>query len=267
MPEGHTIHRAARRHTRLFGGQRVSVTSPQGKFLGADVVDGATFVRGDAYGKHLFHHYDNGGIVHVHLGLFGKFFEREHPAGPPLETQRMRIVGADATLDLSGATACELVTPDEVEQIFARLGPDPIRRGDDGERGWKNLQRRSIEVGRSLMDQKVLSGVGNVYRAEVLFVHGIHPEVPSKEITREQWDGMWASLTDWMRRDVRSGRITTTDPDEIGRTRSRMKRDDRVHVYKQDRCRRCGTEIRRWDLAGRWAYACETCQPPSGPPR
>ena len=50
--------------------------------------------------------------------------------------------------------------------------------------------------------------------------------------------------------------------EEIGKVRSRMTRKDRLYVYKQDACRRCGTPIRRWDLAGRWAYACESCQPP-----
>ena len=111
------------------------------------------------------------------------------------------------------------------------------------------------------MDQAVVAGVGNVYRAEVLFVHGLHPEVPAREVPRETWDAMWATLVEWLRRGVRQQRIVTTDPAEIGKPRSRMRRDESLYVYKRERCRRCGTEVRRWDLAGRWAYACETCQP------
>lgn len=262
MPEGHTIHRLARDHASWFGGHPVSVSSPQGRFPGAAVIDGRVLEATVAHGKHLFHRYEGDAFVHVHLGLFGKFFARDLPAPEPRPTVRYRLVTDAHCVDLTGATACELLTPDEVARITDRLGPDPLRKDADPERGWQALQRRSVGIGRALMDQSVLAGVGNVYRAEVLFVHGIHPEVPSKQITHEQWQSMWDTLVAWMRWGVRTNRIVTTDPAEVGRPRSRMRRHERVHVYRQEHCPRCGTPVRRWDLAGRWAYACESCQVP-----
>lgn len=261
MPEGHTIHRLARQHAAWFAGGPVRVSSPQGRFPGAAIVDGTRLASTDAWGKHLFHHYEGGGVVHVHLGLFGTFHVRDVPPPPPRDTVRMRLENGGHCVDLTGATVCELVGPDEVEAIVGRLGPDPLRPDADPDRGWRALQRRSVGVGRALMDQKVVAGVGNVYRAEVLHVHGLHPETPSAAVTHAQWQSMWDTLVAWMRYGVRYGRIVTTDPGEVGRARSRMRRDQRVHVYRRDVCRRCGTDIRRWDLAGRWAYACETCQP------
>ena len=273
MPEGHTLHRLARHHDQWFAGTRVRVTSPQQRFDGADLVDGRVLERASAYGKHLFHDYDTGRVVHVHLGLFGRFFTHHGPPPPPRQTTRMRVSNRtpDAdddqghTIDLVGATACELLTPDEVSAIIDRLGPDPLRGDADPDKAWAALQRRRVGIGRALMDQAVLAGVGNVYRAEVLHVYGLHPEAPAAQVPRATWDAMWDTLVEWMRYGARYGRIVTTDPDVIGRPRSRMRRDQRVHVYKRDHCRDCGTPIRRWDLAGRWAYACETCQPP--PPR
>jgi endonuclease-8 len=261
VPEGHTIHRLARDHRAWFAGRPVAVSSPQGRFPGAAIVDGTVLEDAQAWGKHLFHRYDGDRWVHVHLGLFGKFWDRGVPAPPPRDTTRMRLMTAEHCVDLSGATTCELLTPDEVDAIVDRLGPDPLRRDAEPEQAWQALRRRRVGIGRALMDQKVLAGVGNVYRAEVLYVHGLHPEVPTDRVTHDQWESMWSTLVDWMRYGVRYGRIVTTEPDEIGRPRSRMRRDERVHVYKREHCRRCGTEIRRWDLAGRWAYACETCQP------
>lgn len=262
MPEGHTIHRLARAHDAWFGGQRVSVSSPQGKFPGADLVDRQVFVRAHADGKHLFHDYDGGVSVHVHLGLFGRFFNHEPPPPEPRDTCRMRVATGGHVIDLVGATACEALDPDGVRAITDRLGPDPLRRDADPDLAWAALQRRSVGIGRALMDQAVLAGVGNVYRAELLYVHGLHPEVPARDVPRATWESMWATLVGWLRYGARYGRIVTTDPDEIGRPKSRMRRDDRVHVYKRDHCRECGSDIRRWDLAGRWAYACETCQQP-----
>lgn len=261
MPEGHTIHRLARDHAAWFAHGPVAVSSPQGRFVGAELVDGRVLEGTDAVGKHLFHRYEGGAFVHVHLGLFGKFWSHPVPPPAPRDTVRMRLVNGQHAVDLTGATACELLGPDEVDAITGRLGPDPLRADADPERAWRALQRRTIGIGRALMDQAVIAGVGNVYRAEVLYVHGIHPETPSRDITREQWQAIWDTLVAWMRYGVRYRRIVTTDPDEIGRPRSRMRRHERVHAYRQDHCRRCGTAIRRWDLAGRWAYACETCQP------
>lgn len=251
MPEGHTIHRLAQRHGAWFAGQRVAVSSPQGRFEGAAQVDGHVFSDASAWGKHLFHHYD-AGVVHVHLGLFGKFFTHEGEPPEPRATCRMRVSTPDRTVDLVGAITCELVAPGEVDDVTAGLGPDPLHDDADPEQAWAALQRRRVGIGRALLDQAVLAGIGNVYRAEVLFTHGLHPAVPANEVTHATWLSMWEQLRTWLRQGVRSGRIVTTDADE---------EDQSHHVYKQETCRRCGTTIRRWDLAGRWAYACESCQP------
>ncbi len=264
MPEGHTIHRLARDHASWFTGQTVRVSSPQGRFSdGAALLDGGELEGTDAHGKHLFHRYDGGLTVHVHLGLFGRFFTHAAAAPPePRTTTRYRVTGEDRTIDLVGATACELLDDDEVAALRARLGPDPIRRDADPDRAWAALQRRRTPIGRALLDQSVLAGVGNVYRAEVLFVHGIHPDVPANQITRDEWDSIWGTLVSWLRRGVKERRIITVDPAEVGKPRSRLTRREATYVYRSDRCLRCDTEVRRYDLAGRWAYVCETCQPP-----
>jgi endonuclease-8 len=271
VPEGHTIHRLARDHGEWFAGRKVRVSSPQGRFAAAaKQLDGRRLLATDAFGKHLFHRYDDGRSVHIHLGLFGKVFHHTltGPAAPPAprDTVRYRVIAAGRdgghAIDLVGATACELLDEAEVDAIVARLGPDPIRTDADPERAWAALQRRSVGIGRALMDQAVLAGVGNVYRAEILFVHGLHPDVPSRDVDRATWDSMWGTLVTWLRRGVKERRIITVDAKELGVARSRIRRADATYVYHQERCRRCGTSVRRYDLAGRWAYACETCQPP-----
>ena len=262
-PEGHTIHRLARDHFRDLGRRPVAVSSPQGRFAEAAArLDGRVLRRVDAHGKHLFYDFGGGDLVHVHLGLFGKFVRWPAPFPEPRETVRLRLAGEEAAVDLTGATECSLVDPAQRAAVLDRLGPDPLRRDADPERAWARLRRRKGPVGAALMDQSVIAGVGNVYRAEVLAVHGIHPERPADTITREEFDSIWATLVDWLRHGVRDQVIITVDPRQIGKARRRIGKGEALHVYKQDRCRGCGGEIRRWDLAGRWAYACETCQPP-----
>jgi endonuclease VIII len=262
MPEGHTLHRLALDHRKELAGGVVSVTSPQGRFAEeAARLDERVLADVEAYGKHLFYDFGAGDLVHVHLGLFGKFFHHTPPPPPPRDTVRMRLSGVNATVDLIGATDCALIDPGLRAAIIARLGPDPIRNDADPDLAWKKLQRRRTPIGAALMDQSVLAGVGNVYRAEILHVHGIHPEQPSNTITREQWESMWSTLVRWLRQGVKDNRIITVDPKVIGKPRSRITRGEALYVYKRDQCFTCGNDVRRWDLSGRWAYACERCQP------
>ena len=264
------MHRLARRHTRLLRGHAVRVSSPQGRFADAALVDGHVFRRAEAWGKHLFHEYDNDLSVHVHLGIYGEFHERA-PGVEPKDTTRMRIVSADGEaggmtsrvlLDLIGPTTCEVVDAAGRDAIVARIGPDPLRRDADPERAWERLRRRKGPIGPALLDQGLFAGVGNVFRAEALFVHGIHPETPIPSITREQFDALWATLTRMLQTGVKEGRIMTVDHEEVGvRSRRHLTRENGRYVYRQESCLRCGAPVRRWDMAGRWSYACEICQP------
>ena len=274
MPEGHTIHRLALDHTKELAGKRVRVASPQGRFEGAELIDGARFAHAEAFGKHLFHHWDDGHVVHVHLGLFGRFFRFVRKVPPPRETTRMRLAAEGGpTLDLVGPTACALIDREGLRALLARLGPDPLREDAEPSQAFARLQRRRGPVGAALMDQSVLAGVGNVYRAEVLFAHGIHPERPANSLGKAEFDALWSWLVLALRRGVRDKRIITADEAEGGgpgpRTgggppargkRRWLSRAERLNIYKASRCPRCKGPVRRWELSGRWAYACEKCQ-------
>lgn len=262
MPEGHTIHRHARTHQRLFAGQALAVSSPQGRFAGAADVHGRRLERAEAWGKHEFLWFEGDAVVHVHLGLFGKWrTHREVPPPEPRGLVRMRLVGDGAATDLSGPTACEVGTPADRDAVLARLGPDPIRKDSDPEPFFDRVRRSRQSIGQLLMDQSVVAGVGNVYRAEALFVNGIHPLVPGRALGEPERVALWATVVGMLRQGVKDGRIVTVDPAELGVPRTRLTRDKTTYVYKRPACLRCGTAVRRWDLAGRWCYACETCQP------
>src|SRR5688572_28790098 len=143
MPEGHTIHRLALDHRRDLAGQVLSVSSPQGRFADAAArLDERVLEHVEAYGKHLFYDFGAGDLVHVHLGLFGRFLRHEPPPPAPRDTVRLRMSGLTATVDLIGATECALIDPTVREAILARLGPDPLRRDAKPELAWKKLQRR-----------------------------------------------------------------------------------------------------------------------------
>lgn len=267
MPEGHTLHRLARVHTRLFGRRPVRVSSPQGRFArDAAIVDGRVLRRAEAYGKHLFHVYESDAIVHVHLGLIGAFRQQELPGEPPRGAVRMRMVGETHLVDLTGPIRCQVVNPAEMSAVVAGLGPDPLRRDADPDLAWRRLSRSRQTVAQLLMDQRVLAGVGNVYRAEILFRHGVDPLTPGRELDRALWTDMWDDLVSLMRTGVRRNRIDTVRDEHLPRAMGRAPRADRhggeVYVYRRtdQPCLVCGTPVRTRDLAGRNLYWCPACQ-------
>ena len=267
MPEGHTTHRLARRHQQCYGGSPVAVSSPQGRFASAAaVLDGRVLHCAEALGKHLFHVYTPDLVVHIHLGLYGAFTEAALPVQQPRGQVRMRLVGATHWTDLRGPTVCELVTEADMAAIDARLGPDPLRRDADPDRAWARISRSRAPLATLLMDQSVLAGVGNVYRAELLFRHQLDPLQPGCELRADQWSALWPDLVELMNDGVRRGRIDTVRPEHDPVCTGRAPRQDRhggeVYVYRRTGapCLVCGTAVATAVHAGRKLYWCPSCQ-------
>ena len=263
MPEGHTVHRQAREHLARFGRAPVRLSSPQGRFAdGAALLDGRVLERTDAYGKHLFLGFERRLWLHVHLGLYGVWAFGPTPAPPPQGALRVRLENESSYADLRGATACEVYTPADRRAVIARLGTDPLRRGADPEAAWSRVSRSRSPVGLLLMDQAVAAGVGNVFRAEVLFRAGIDPHRPGRSVTRAEWDALWADLVALMRIALRAGRIVTTRPADRDRRSGPARPEDAHYVYRRAGlpCRVCGTPVATQVLAARNLFWCPRCQ-------
>lgn len=347
MPEGHSIHRLARAFLDGFGGQRLRVTSPQGRFAaGAALLDGGRLVATDAWGKNLFLGVEpepaplprgsassgEAHWLHVHLGLYGAWTlagddafagphaigaprvrvaeeerpllgadpveppetaasaaragqstsaqstsgeapdgEREpmadrspSPSGtfvppPPRGQVRVRIVGQHGVADLTGPTRCEVITTPEKVAVEAALGPDPLRPDPDGagrERFVAAVRRSRTVVGAQLMDQSVLAGVGNIYRAELLYRARLHPLRPGTGIAARTLRALWDDAVVLMADGAATGRIVTTEPAD------RVVPEDAWYVYHRDGrpCLRCGRRVMVDDLATRRVYWCPGCQ-------
>jgi endonuclease VIII len=272
VPEGHTLHRLATELTDVFAGFRVGVSSPQGRFeREANQLDGSTLLTAESAGKHLFLDFDADRIVHVHLGLIGGFeVHRDVPEVPnPVGQVRLRLVrrgGHPAYADLRGAAECALVTSVRRAEIVGGLGPDPLRRDADPDRAWARISRSPRAIGDLLMDQTVLAGVGNVYRAEVLYRQRIHPRRPGRTLRASRWHAVWTDLVQLMAAGVRTGRIDTVRPEHTPEAMGREPRADdhggEVYVYRRtgQPCLVCGTKIRTDVLAGRNIFWCPQCQ-------
>ena len=296
MPEGHSIHRLAQQFTSVFTGSSLEVSSPQGRFAaGAKRLDQAVLTGATAHGKQLFLEFDNDLVLRVHLGLYGawnfggdrqfrgassigaprRVGERETPDGgapsdysgppPPVGAVRVRLVSGHGWADLRGPTACELITRAERDAIIARLGPDPLDPGSEPGRFVASVSRTRTAVGLSLMNQDVIAGVGNVYRAEVLFRCRVNPWLQGVALPEPVALALWDDLVHIMNDGVRAGRIVTTRPHDRpagADAGSTIDTADAHYVYKRTGlpCRICATPVAVAEMGARKLYWCPNCQ-------
>lgn len=290
MPEGHTIHRLARQFNDVFLGQRIIANSPQGRFsAGAEKLTGQLLTGAIARGKQLFLSFDNELTLRVHLGLYGawdfggdetfkgassigaprRVGERELAAstesysGPPapIGAVRLRLQSEHGWADLRGPSACELLNEEELVLQLAKLGPDPLGPEVDAEaRFIASVKSKNTVLASLLMDQSVVAGIGNIYRAELLFRNRVNPWLPGKSLSTGSLQGLWSDAVLLLQRGVRDGRIITTEPTD----RAHSGWDHYVYQHHGEECLRCGAILQLSELAGRKLYFCRGCQSTTG---
>jgi endonuclease-8 len=263
MPEGDTLWRAARALQAALGGQVVTGFRARDPALAAAArrlrVVGDTVVRAEAKGKHLLVRFAGGATLHTHLGMTGSW----HLYRPGSRWQRgeheARVVLATgpAVAVCFSAPTVELLAPGAAHPRLTALGPDVVAPGFQSSPAVARLRARpGLEVADALLDQTALSGIGNIFKSETLFLCGLDPFAPVALLDDATLLRLVRTAERLMKRSAAPAPRRTT-PAGSG---------PRLWVYRRagQPCRRCGTVLlmRRH---GRWVrstYWCPRCQPP-----
>ena len=280
MPEGHTVHRLAGAFAQSFTGRLVDASSPQGRFAqGAALLDGRRLESVEAHGKQMFVGFAGALWLRVHLGLYGMWrfagpglagIGRRRAAGgmvggfppPPAGAVRLRLMTSRHVADLSGPTACVVLDEAERGEAMARLGEDPLRADAVPARAYAKLAASRTPIGQLLMRQDLIAGIGNIYRAELLFRARLDPFRPGRDLSEAAFERLWTDLGLLLREGVRTGRIVTTEPADRAGGGVRVRRDEATYVaHRAGRaCRICGEAVQAGAMGGRTLYWCAVCQ-------
>lgn len=257
MPEGDSVAKNAARLRPVLVGETISSvdgTAPAVRVNSARLI-GAEVHGVRTLGKNLVIDLDSGYSIRVHLGMPGRWrmlSEGESSPGSArlvLGTRRGRAACIAATVEVER-------TP-RVDMEMQRLGPDVLDEAFDPDVLVERAKARSdLRIAEALLDQRVVAGIGNVYKSELLFLAGIHPQDRVEDVPAGALRDIATKAALLMRANVRSGpRVTTGD----------RRRGREVWVYDRGGkpCRRCGTAIEEERLGGRVTYWCPTCQPPA----
>jgi formamidopyrimidine-DNA glycosylase len=183
----------------------------------------------------------------------------------PVGAVRLRLFTDVVCADLRGPTACDLLDATEVAAVIARLGPDPARDKSKAAetRFVTTVTAKPTPIGQLLMDQSVVAGIGNVYRAEMLFRAGIDPYRSGKLVTTDEARALWRDWVKLLAIGIETGQMMTRDGLRGKALHNALaRRADRHWVYKREGlpCRKCGTAIALDVMATRKLYWCPSCQ-------
>jgi endonuclease VIII len=262
MPEGDTIHRAAAAlRTALLGRALTRVELPR---IAAPLpAVGATVTRVEARGKHLLVTTSDGLTVHTHQRMTGSWHLyrpgerwRKHPRAARV------VLGAEGVVAVCfAAPVVEVLDAGALRRhpALRQLGPDLCDTGADIEEAVLRLGalvHGDTTIGEALLDQRVACGVGNVYRCDVLFLHGIDPATPVARIPVPLRRELLATAATLLRDNLDAPERTTVAGAAPGSLW--------VHGRGGQPCRRCRTpiEVRRLGEHARYVYRCPRCQPP-----
>ena len=257
MPEGHTIHRAARDHRRILAKCKLDVESPQGRFSrGASILSGQLCLTVEAFGKHLLYRFGNKLALHIHLGLFGRIRKHKLPLQEPRGAVRVRLIGKTHAVDINGPTICQVLDVKGIATLINKIGPDVLRSDSNPDLAFEKITKSNAPIGHLIMDQSVMAGIGNIYRSEILWRQSVHPETPGREISRQTFNQIWNDANALLTIGVKKNAIITVDETQPSKTRYK----ERVNIFAKTQCPSCKSEIRRFDIRGRRAFVCDTCQ-------
>lgn len=262
MPEGNEVHRFRDRQAEVFVGKAVQVDSPNGRFPDAALLDGRRLQGIIAHGKHLGYDFGKNTMLHVHLGRFGDFTEGTMPLATPKGVLRLRMWNRTDWLELRGATDITVYDQARWTKLLARLGPDPLEKGADPGAAFQKIGERSTPLGALLMDQAVIAGIGNIYRAELLYRARISPFRAGEDVMPSELQGIWRDAVTLMAEGMVDRRIVTTRAKDRPHPRGNALDEEVHYVYRRARkpCWVCGTRIESKTMVGRTLYWCPVCQ-------
>jgi endonuclease-8 len=261
MPEGDSIHRiAALLGPRLTGRKLERVTT---KGLVREV-SGRTVTRVTAHGKHLVIELDNGAYLRAHLGMSGRFRIYDRTAGEQMLARlspgraSLALVTAEGVYVWIGAPAVEVSRLRDPRHGMAvgTLGPDVLEQAFDVRIAAARAAHHSTRtIGEVLLDQRVIAGIGNIYKCEALFSAGVDPRTPVAQLDGRTLETIYAAAHRLMAASVESSGAAPL----VGSPR----RDHAVYGRTGKPCQRCGSSIACYSLGDppRWTWSCPICQP------
>ncbi|SCL30731.1 endonuclease-8 [Micromonospora nigra] len=274
MPEGDTVWNTARVLHRALAGARLTGSDFRVPQLAATDLTGWTVRESASRGKHLLLRLaapESGGgptpgtggrwTLHSHLrmdGAWRAYAPGERWAARPAHLIRVVLRSPQAVAVGHHLHEVALLPTADEGTLVGHLGPDLLGPDWDPVEAVRRLTAHpDATIGEALLDQRNLAGVGNLYKCEVLFLRGLSPWTPVRQVPD------LAGTVALAQRLLAANRGRWTQS-----TTGSLRRGQTSHVYgrRAQPCRRCGTAIRHQDLGGRVTYWCPTCQPGPPPP-
>jgi formamidopyrimidine-DNA glycosylase len=270
LPEVHTVASDLKKHIVGFTIKKAAVAEKYIKITDKQQfinnVMGRTFTDVQRIAKNILVALDDGNYLHIHLAMTGQVYL--------LEPDQVEGRKAHVTLHLARDDDHKVLifhdtrmfgrlvhtAPNIIDQLTGKYGTEPIARNIDMQALYQKLKNRKIAVKSILLDQHLITGLGNIYATEALYLAGIHPLTPMKNISYDKFVELMSAAKKVLEQGIKHRGSTLPDKSYVDIFGEFGTQQEHFNVYLQRKCRKCGSEISYMQLGGRGTYFCPTCQ-------
>lgn len=233
----------------------------------ADALQGATFTDATRRGKHILLAFDRPVILLVHLRMTGRFLYLTPEQDLPKHTHAVWYLDNEHRLifvDPRQFGFMRLTTPDKLATVneLAQLAPEPLSKSFTAKSLYQTLQRSRRAIKETLLDQTRVTGLGNIYAAEALFLAGLHPQTVAADVPQSRVRRLHRAIVGVLSEAIAHGSTMNVDPQNVEGSYYGGPYENHWRVYDRagQPCGLCTTKVERIVQGNRSTYFCPRCQ-------
>jgi formamidopyrimidine-DNA glycosylase len=219
--------------------------------------------------KNILMELDDSNFILTHLAMTGRLLLRDPSAERDqwirvvyvLEKQDDRSIKHLRFTDVRMFGKTALINTTELEQLRQKYGPEPIKPSITPEEFLSAITSKKTNIKNALLDQKVVSGLGNIYATDALFIAGIHPMTKTAEINLATAAKLLRAAQDVLNEGIANRGSTLSDKMYVDIFGKEGNQQEHFRIYSKLMCPTCGGKVEVLNINGRGTYFCPTCQP------
>lgn len=220
--------------------------------------------------KNILVHLEDGTIIHFHLAMTGQILLKDFYDYSPSGWLRVliKIQNNQHTKyilfnDMRKFGKIAVINQQDRKKLIEKYGPEPIEKNLKLETFIKQIKSKKTNIKNALLDQKVISGLGNIYATDALFLAGIYPETSTQKLTNEQFEKLFNSSQQVLNEGIEHRGSTLDDKKYVDIFGNEGSHQNHFKIYSKQECPKCSTKVTVKKINGRSTYFCTNCQPAS----
>lgn len=227
-------------------------------------VTNKTIVEVERIAKNILIHLDDNSIIHIHLAMTGQVLLKEEYVNKWLKVLFNISKDAESKMlmfnDMRMFGKVALINNNDKNELIKKYGPEPIDKNITADDFYKSIKSKRTNIKNALLDQKVVSGLGNIYATDTLFLAKVHPLTNTQDISKDQAQKLFTSARDVLLEGIKNRGSTLEDKKYVDIFENHGNHQNYFKIYSKKECPDCNKQVDFKKINGRGTYFCSNCQ-------